>query len=73
MDRAKNAREYAHACIEAADMITTTATRVLRSLRRGNDDWSMHFDDLMIWADIIGRMPIPEGNDDAEDARTEEA
>ena len=67
----KAAREMAHKALEIADTLHTAAQHMLRSLRRGNDDWqtvmqSMH--------DIVAPyMHATEDSDDAEDARTEEA
>lgn len=74
MDDAKTARQYAHECLEAADNITDTATKVLRSLRRGNDDWRDLTNPLERWQAILAEARLQsKASDDAEDARTEEA
>jgi len=67
----KVARETAHKALEMADTLTTAAQHVLRSLRRGNDDWQ----DVMqsLHGIVLPFMDATEASDDAEDARTEEA
>lgn len=65
MDEAKNAREHAHACLQLADNLTETATKVLRSLRRGNDDWQEHMNLLEVWVALIAEAQ-PQSEEDAE-------
>jgi uncharacterized membrane-anchored protein len=67
----KAARAVAHKALEIADTLHTAAQHVLRSLRRGNDDWQDVMQSMQGFVEPY--MNAPTVSDDAEDARTEEA